>query len=295
MNRKALAALCLLAVAATACSVNTEPDETAIVYYGAMGSATKFEKCVKPSSRDDVSQSDNTWTYPAGQRTLDFTGGQDAETKPLSVVSKDNVQLTVPGSVTFALNTECRTLRQFHERIGLKYRAFFYGTIDDNPSEDGWRRMLNFYLKGPLDRALDAASQEFEWRKLFNDPATKQAWEARVGVLARQFIKETGGGEFFCNPGYAGTGPCGDIVLTIQKPEPPAELVAALASVEAAKAQNLAQQQINTKVDTEAKSMKQVVDILGWQGYVQLKAIESGKATLIIGGGNGVNVNAAQK
>ncbi|MDP9843308.1 SPFH domain-containing protein [Streptosporangium lutulentum] len=293
--RKTIPLIALLAFAATACaSVNTEPDETAVVYYGAMGSATKFEKCVNPSKRESVSISDNSWTYPAGQRTFDFSGSEGAESKPLEVVSKDNVKMTVPGVVTFALNTDCKTLQQFHDRIGRKFSAFFYGTGLDR-SEAGWNQMLSTYLRVPLDRALDAASQEFEWRKLFNDPATKQAWEKRVGELARGYIQETARGQFFCQPSYAGSGDCGDIVLTIQKPEPPEELVKALAAVEAAKAQNLAQQQINTKVDTELESMRKLVDVLGPEAYVQLKAVESGKATVVVGGSNGVNVNAGQK
>lgn len=284
-----IAVVGVLALAVAACSVNTEPDETAIVYYGALGSATKFEKCVKPSSRDGVSKSDNSWTYPAGQRTYDFTGGEGAESKPLKVVSKDNVELTVPGSVTFALNIDCKTLQQFHERIGLKYKAFFYGT-EHGYDEAGWKRMLAFYLKQPLDRALDAASQEYEWRKLFNDPATKQQWEKRVGELARQFIRETAGGDFFCQPTYTAGATCLDPVLTIQKPQPPDNLVQALAASEAAKAQNLAQQQINAKVDTELESMEKLVKLLGPDAYVKLQAVRDGRAQIIISDGGSVNV-----
>ncbi|MER5620591.1 hypothetical protein ABT061_06040 [Streptosporangium sp. NPDC002544] len=57
-------------------------------------------------------------------------------------------------------------------------------------------------MRVPLDRAMDAASQEFEWRGLFNDPKVKQA---RVGRLAREFIKGAAGGYYFCNQNYAGS------------------------------------------------------------------------------------------
>ncbi len=296
--RKTAATLAVagLALAVTACSasVNTEPDEVSIVYSAARGSATTFSKCVPAAAREGVSMSDNSWTYPAGQRTFQFTADDGAESKPISVVSKDNVQLTVPGFVTFALNTDCATLRQFHERIGLKFRAYFYGTETSASSEDpdvsGWVAMLNTYLKGPLDRAMDAASQEFEWKKLYNDPVSKAAWEKRVGDLIGQEIVKSGGGQFFCQPNFAGKGECGSVVLTLQKPQPPDNLVQALAASEAAKAQNLAQQQINTKIDTELESMKKVVDVLGWQGYIQLKAIESGRVQFILPQGSAVNV-----
>lgn len=275
-----------LAIAATACSasVNTEPDEASIVYRAAMGSATKFEKCIGPSSREGVSNSDNSWTYPSGQRTFDFTGGKESESAPLTVVSKDNIQLTVPGFSTFALNTSCDTLRQFHERIGLKFSAYFYSTEQPDYSEAGWVKMLGVYFKQPLDRALDAASQEFGWKELYNDPAAKQKWEQRVGELAGQFITEAGGGQFFCAPNYTGKGECGQITLTLQKPQPPANLVEALAASEAAKAQNLAQQQINTKVDTELESMKKLVELLGPHDYVLWQAVNKGQVQFVVDG-----------
>jgi len=285
MNRmkKFLLAAAVAAVLGTGtgcASVNTEPDETAVVYYGAMGSATKFEKCIGPSKRESVSISDNSWTYAAGQRTFDFSGAEGAESKPLEVVSKDNVTMKVPGVATFALNTECKTLRQFHDRIGRKFSSFFYGTGLDY-SEDGWNRMLSIYMRVPLDRALDAASQEFEWRKLFNDPTTKQAWEKRVGELARGYIQETARGQFFCQPSYAGAGDCGDIVLTIQKPEPPANLAQALAAEQVAKTQNAAQEQINAKVRTEIESIKDLTRVLGPNGAVLWQAIQKGQVSVV--------------
>ncbi|WP_440100070.1 SPFH domain-containing protein [Streptosporangium sp. H16] len=295
MKLKTISTLALLAMATTACaSVNTEPDEKAIVYYGAMGSATRFEKCIDPSKRESVSISDNSWTYPAGQRTFDFSGAEGAESKPLEVVSKDNVTMKVPGVVTFALNTECKTLQQFHDRIGRKFSAFFYGTGLEH-SEHGWNRMLSTYMRVPLDRALDAASQEFEWRKLFNDPATKQAWEKRVGQLARGYIQETARGQFFCQPSYAGAGDCGDIVLTIQKPEPPANLAQALAAEQVAKTQNSAQEQINAKVRTEIESIKDLTRVLGPNGAVLWQAIQKGQVTVVpVPQGSDLNVTAGK-
>ncbi len=284
----AVVAIVLLFFGASGCSrVSTAPDEVMLHYAGGIIEANKFEKCINPSSGATLlGPGDTHFSYPFGQRTFDFTGSDDAESKPISVVSKDNVQMTVAGSATLTLNTDCKILRQFHERIGLKYAAY----LDGNTST-GWRRMLNFYLKQPLDRALDAASQEFEWRRLFNDPNAKQQWEARVGQLARQFIKETAGADYFCQPNYAGTGDCGDIVLTIQKPEPPASLVEALAAEQAAKQQNLAQQQINTKVKTELESIRDLVKVLGPQGAVLWKAIQDGKVQVVpVPQGSNINI-----
>ncbi len=275
----AVIAIVVLGFLATGCTkVSTAPDEVRLHYAGGPFEAIKFVKCVNPSSGATfLGPGDTSYSYPFGQRTFDFSGTEDSESKPISIVSKDNVEMQVAGSATFTLNTSCETLRQFHEKIGLKYRSYFEG----DESSDGWRRMLNFYFKQPLDRAMDAASQEFEWKKLFNDPNVKQQWEARVGQLARQFIKETAGADYFCQPNFAGTGECGDVVLTIQKPEPPQSLIDALAAEQAAKQQNLAQQQINTKVKTEMESIKDLVAVLGPQGAILWKAIQDGRVQVV--------------
>lgn len=274
----AVIAIVGLGFLATGCSkVSTAPDEVRLHYAGGPFEAIKFVKCINPSSGATfLGPGDTSYAYPFGQRTFDFSGTGDSESKPISIVSKDNVEMQVAGSATFTLNTSCETLRQFHEKIGLKYGSYF-----DARESEGWRRMLNFYFKQPLDRAMDAASQEFEWKKLFNDPNAKQQWEQRVGQLARQFIKETAGADYFCQPNYAGTGECGDVALTIQKPEPPRSLIDALAAEQAAKQQNLAQQQINTKVKTELESIKDLVGVLGPQGAILWKAIQDGKVQVV--------------
>ncbi|MEV4078733.1 SPFH domain-containing protein [Nonomuraea fuscirosea] len=274
MTRKPLpfVALAALACATTACaSVSTEPDEVAVVYNGGLGTATSAKGCVAVSSRDGVDLTDNSWTYPAGQRTFSFTGEEGAESGPIPVVSKNTVPLTISGMATFALNTDCKTLQQFHDRIGRSKKAFLYGTDtaanSDAPDYTGWRSMLNVYFKEPLRRALDAAAQEFDGEALYNDPLAKQKYEKRVGELFPTFMTKAGG-NYFCNPNFNGTGECGNVVLTLQKPVPPQRFVDAMASREAAKLEKAAQEEINQKVDSEAESIKKLVDLLGPDGAV---------------------------
>ncbi|GIH98594.1 SPFH domain-containing protein [Planobispora takensis] len=285
----AVGAVVVLGFVLSGCTrVSTQPDEVVLHYAGGTFEAIKFEKCINPSSGATLlGPGDTGYSYPFGQRTFDFSGADEAESKPLTVVSKDNVEMRVSGVATFTLNTDCKTLQQFHEKIGLKFRAYY----EDGESE-GWRRMLGIYMRVPLDRALDAASQEFEWRGLFNDPKVKQAWEARVGTLAREFIRGTAGADYFCGQNYAGSGDCGDISLTIQKPEPPEALVNALASEQAAKAENVAQAQRNAKVRTELESIRDLVKVLGPDGAVLWQAIQKGQVTVVpVPQGSGLNIN----
>jgi hypothetical protein len=268
-------------------TINTQPDEAGLVYDAGPISNTEFDTCVGPSTRAWDGPGDLHYTYPFGQRTFDFSGGEGADGNPISVVTKDNVTMTVAGVATFALNTECETLRQFHERIGIKFHAW----MEDGQTTDGWRNMLNVYLKQPLDKAMDAVSKKYSYKELYSDPSVKEAWEEEVGSLASRFIKDQAGAEFFCQPSYTGKGECGNAVLTLQTPIPPENIRAALTAEQEAVAQNNAQKQRNETVRTELESIRELVEVLGPQGYVLYKAIEEGQVSVVpVPAGSGINI-----
>ena len=268
-------------------SINTQPDEAGLTYDAGPLSNTEFESCVDPSNRDWDGPSDLHYTYPFGQRTYDFSGGDGADGPAISVVTNDNVTMTVTGVATFALNTDCKTMRQFHERIGIKFQAW----MENGTTTDGWRNMLNVYLKQPLDKAMDAVSKKYGYKDLYSDPAVKEKWEDEVGRLASQFIRDQAGADFICQPSYAGAGPCGNAVLTLQAPIPPENIRAALTAEQEAVAQNNAQKQKNETVRTELESIRELVKVLGPDAYVLYKAVEDGKVSVVpVPAGSGINV-----
>ncbi len=219
----------VLLVGLSACSgMNTGPDQAGLHYSGGPLSSTEFLNCVDPGSREVDGPFDAHFAYPFGQRTFDFTGNEGSDSGGITVVSNDEVTMTVPGIATFALNTNCDTLRQFHERIGLKYQSW---------TEDGWTRTLNTYVKQPLDKALDAASKQYGYKELYTDPEVKEKWEEEVARLAAIYVKDQAGALFFCNPNYTGTGDCGQFSLTIQAPQPPQTVRDALSAQQEAVAQ----------------------------------------------------------
>ncbi|GAB3207343.1 SPFH domain-containing protein [Marinactinospora thermotolerans] len=281
---RAVVAGLLALVTVTGCSVSTGPDEIAVQYDSGPFSDTTFDACVQPGNRDYHGPGDQAYVYPAGQRTYRFTTAEDAESAPISIVSKDNLALEVTGIVTFSLNTECDTLQRFHERIGLKYGA---------DEEDGWERMLYDYVGQPLDRAMDAAAKDYAWKDLYNNAELKQEWEEKVGEYAAQFIEEQSGGSFFCAPNYVpGEGQeCGDLVLTLQQPQPPEDVRNALAAAQEAIERNEAQKAENARVATELEAIEDLVDVLGPEGYVLYKALENGDIEVIpVPAGGGVNI-----
>lgn len=267
---------------AVGCSVSTGPDQAGLEYNAGPVSSVSFDSCIPPGQRAYHGPGDNGYVYPAGQRTFQFSEGAGSDVKPITVVSKDNLEMTSSGVATFSLNTDCKTLRQFHERIGLKYKAY---------TDEGWAKMLHTYLKQPLDRAMDAASKQFAWKNLYANPEAKQQWENLVGRYAVQFVNEQAGGDFFCSPSYTGKGSCGQFNLTLQQPQPPTKVRDALASAQEAVERNAAQRNENERVKTELESIKELVDVLGPQGYVMYEAIKSGKIDVVpVPAGGAVNL-----
>lgn len=271
MKPRTLSAIAVLAVAVTACSITTpEPDQKGIVYDAGAFSDTTFQNCVEPGARDVSDWGDKGFVYPNGQRTFEFAAKKDAESKPLTVVTKDNLEMTVSGVATFSLTTDCVTLRKFHEQIGLKFKAY---------ENDGWNRLLGVYIGQPLDRAMDAAAKAYGWKDLFSNPTIKQEWERSVATYAAQFIKEQGGAGFF-----------GGFSVTLQQPQPPQGVRDALASAQQALEENAAQKNKNERAKTELESIKQLVDVLGPQGAVLWQAIKDGRISFVVANGGNVAV-----
>lgn len=272
MTLKKLIPAGLLGLAlATGCSITTpEPDQKGIVYDAGMFSDTTFQNCINPGSRDVSGWGDQGFVYPNGQRTFEFADKQGAESKPLTVVSKDNLEMTVSGVATFSLTTDCATLRKFHEQIGLKFKAY---------EDAGWNRLLGVYIGQPLDRAMDAAAKEYGWKDLFSNPQIKQQWEQSVAKYAAQFIQEQGGAGFF-----------GGFAVTLQQPQPPQGVRDALASAQQALEENAAQKNKNERAKTELESIKQLVAVLGPQGAVMWQAVKDGRIQVVVSDGGAIAV-----
>ncbi|MER7361842.1 SPFH domain-containing protein [Nonomuraea wenchangensis] len=272
MNPRTLAAAGLLAVAVTGCSITTpQPDQKGIVYDAGMLSDTTFQNCIEPGHKDVSGWGDQGFLYPSGQRTFEFADKQGAESKPLNVVSKDNLEMTVSGVATFSLTTDCKTLQKFHEQIGLKFRAY---------EDAGWNRLLGVYIGQPLDRAMDAAAKEYGWKDLFSNPQVKQQWEQSVAKYAAQFIQEQGGAGFF-----------GGFSVTLQQPQPPQGVRDALAAAQQAVEENTAQKAKNERAKTELEAIKALRDVLGPEGAVLWQAIKDGRVSFVVSDGGTVAVN----
>jgi hypothetical protein len=282
--RRTAAAAALLALGLTGCSVSTGPDQVALEYDAGAFSSTTFEACHGPGTREYHGPGDETFVYPAAQRPLEFSKADDAEMGAATVVSKDDLELTVTGLVTFSLNIDCDRLQEFHERLAIKY---------DATTEAGWVKLIRDYIGQPLNRALDDASKEYAWRDLYTSAETKAEWETKVGDLTAAYIAEQGGGDFFCSPTFTGAEDqeCGTPQLTIQQPTPPEKVREALTLAQEAVEKTTAQEAENERVDKELEAIEALVDVLGPEGYILYQALKDGKVDFLpIPQGSGVNV-----
>lgn len=278
-------ALVLGGLALTGCSsVSTNPDQVALHYSAGPFSSTKFSDCVDPSTKAWDGPSDKHFSYPAGQRTYDFKGdGSGADSPALTVVAAGTgkkgadtqVELKQEGTLTFTFNTtDCETLRAFHEKIGLKYGA-------DKAGLKGLDALLDTYLGGPLQRALSEASQGVDWKTYYSDAKVRNDVETRAVELLPGYVSELAGGEYFSN-----------FSVQLQRPNLPQSLIDALQATQVAIEQNNAQKERNTQVQSELESIRDLVKVLGPDGYNTYQAIKDDKIQIVpIPQGSGVVVN----
>jgi hypothetical protein len=266
-------------VVMSACSgVSTEPDEVALHYKGGSASSAKFANCVAASDRNFDGPGDTHYVYPDGQRTFSFTGAAGSEQAPVNVTTKDSQTLAVPGFVTFKLNTDCDTLRKFHETVGKKYAAY----KDGKPGNAGWNEFLNDYLAVPLTKAMNQAALSNNWEELYSQEAKQTAFEKAVVAALPASVKKALGGDYLTI-----------LEVSISKPTPSQGLLDQLAQKEQNRLANLAQAEKNKTSATKYDGFKQCRDRgISEQVCLVMNLAENGKITLWpIPQGNGVVLN----
>lgn len=274
----------------TACSsVNTGPDQVALHYEGGSYTSQKFKECIDSGTKEFNGPGDKHYVYPSSsnQRVYDFTGGEGSDAERISIGTKDTIQMTVPGVVRFTLDVNCDpiefkgkkyeggSLQLFHELVGRRDNAHF-----DEISEPsaGWNIVLDRVIGQPLDATLDREALAFTWREIYTNPEAKEVLDKEVAESLQQQVNEaTQGFQFFKIDS-----------VQLQKPEPPAELLQALASEQTkianAKAQTAeAEAQVKTaqaqKALADAEAAKKRAEIAGYgsvEDYARAKVAENG-------------------
>lgn len=198
MRRLAVAVIALAALVLTGCSMPSTQADEVFVHKGSGFTEGHDDKgCVPQADRQinwGQGWGDDYFAYPASQRIFDFRGGKDSDRGPFDVVSKDGQTLQVPGTMSFLLNIDCKTLQKFHDRIGNRDHAY----MDDNQTGAGWVKVLNLYMAPPLDATLDRVAKQYTWRELRSNLSIKDEMNTEVAAtIARLIDNLTEGDEHF--------------------------------------------------------------------------------------------------
>lgn len=255
-------------------TISTGPDQTGLHYTGGAFTSTRFANCTPPSTREFDGPGDKHYSYPTSQSNFVF--GQGGDGNAITFVTKDGIEMAVTGVANFLLNADCQALRQFHDLIGNRYRAY----MEDGERSSGWTtQVLPIYIGRPLDTAIDRAGQAYTYTELYADPAKKAQWEADVLESLPALVNRQTDGDvaFFEN-----------FAVTLQKPEPPQAIKDALVSqqeqvaqanarkAEADAQKAAAEAQIAVEI-ANARQIAALIRVLGIDGYLRKYAIDNGQ------------------
>lgn len=286
-------AVSLAAVTGCSSNVKTPPDQVALHYSGGVTSGAQFKDCVPSSTYRNDGMGDTHYFYPTNRRTYDANPQEGSEAGPVTVVSKDNAEMAIPAQVTFTLDTSCAPdggpLRAFHERMGLRYSAYFNTSDGDegglNPDgPKGWVRILNDVIGKSLDITLDRQAKAYGWRAIWNDPATKDELEKAVQANLAAEVNRAAGGAFFKieTVRLVAPTPVNQALKDAVATEQSAVAKAKSAELQAQAARAAAQAQVAV-AEAEARSLDARIKVIGISAWleeqklaIQRQAIEKG-------------------
>jgi hypothetical protein len=251
-------------------------NEIGLIYTGGLTEDKKFKGFLKAGATwEGVGWGSKVYRYRTDQRS--YIGGErkGADAPPIVVVSKDGVRLKTDYQLYFKLNRDEKTLRKFHEDIGVKTEAW---------TKDGWVAMLQQYFEPQIERSMEAAALAYDMRPLRSTEEARVSFQNDTIGRLKEAIKEVIGDEYFCGPSYNGPGTkCGAFTFTVGKPEPVnEEIVAAIEAEQTAVAQTLAQEQTNARISKELEVERELVKLYGPDGALLREAIKSGKVSNFI-------------
>lgn len=238
----------------TGCStISTAPDQVGLHYDAGAFSDTQFENCVKSGEMNVDGPGDEHFVYPSGVRTYKFSEAVGAEQAPISVTTKDNVQMTVSGILGFEINTDCKTLQAFHEAIGLKYEV-------DDTGIHKWTELLNDYLGQQLQATMNSAAAAFTVDELYSNADKRAEWGNAVKENLPKAVLDFARGDYFDDNSYT---------LVLQRPLPPQRYLDQLQEqqVQAERLDTIDAQK--AAQEAELAQIEQLVRTFGgWEGYI---------------------------
>jgi len=270
-----LIALILLAIIPTFLSglKKTPRNMIGISYGGGPFESAHFQKIVKPGSALFFNGFfDPLYLYPSDQQNyivsknprVGAIRGKDQIIAPTS----DRVQLTYQVAMYFKLNTDL--LRQFHEQLGLQYKAYTSG---------GWNNLLQDTFRQQIENALQQQTRRYSVGDLYGNAKLLVQLQTQVQKTVSQKLISALGEPYFCAPTFKPGGKCESPNFIVKQIDIPSGVVTAFQNVRTSQIQIEVMKNQVLQRQEEAKGIAALnvqLRIAG-QNYVLLRAIESGK------------------
>lgn len=289
IKKKFVALLVVPLIGLTACGVSTPPDATKVQVGAGPFEDPEFKGCIPPSTKKNSPTNDDYFAYPANERDLDATGQEGSDFGSITVLSRDNAEMSIPITFRFNMVGDCETLQEFHKAYGSRYAAYLN---DDGTSSEGWMLMLRKLIYDPADATLDEIAKKYTWREMLNDPQAQNDIQAAVVDNIDEIVAANAKGTYFEN-----------FVVLMKKPYPTDEALRSAVAAEqeaVAKAQSAEAEARAKRLQAEAEvavakaeAMKKRAEIAGYGGYENYsrsQAIENGlnpyQPTYIVSGTN---------
>jgi SPFH domain / Band 7 family len=226
------------------------------------------QQAAQQQAGQDDQQAQGTQEAPAAQPAL------DAVVAP----TRDRVQVSYQVAVYFKLNTD--ELRDFHEQLGLRYRAY---------TTDGWNKLIRDTFRQQIENALQEETRKVDVADLVGNADLLVELQDSVQAKLTQRLEDALGNRFFCAPTFRPGGDCGDPTFVIKRLDIPTSVAQAFEDVRTSDIQIQTKENEVRQREAEARAIAALG--LSGQEYDILKAIESGKITFwVLDGEGGITI-----
>ena len=244
-----------------------------ISYGGGPFESAHFQRVVKPGSPLFFNGwYDPLYLYPVDQQNyiisksprVGAVRGKDSVIAPTA----DRVQLTFQVAVYFKLNTDL--LRQFHEQLGLQYKAY---------TSSGWNNLLQDTFRQQIENALQQETRLYDVAQIYGSGKLLVELQDSVQRRVSQRLIAALGEPYFCSPTFKPGGRCDPPTFIVKQIDIPSSVATAFLSVRtsAIQIQTMVNQVAQRKAEAEGIAALNKQLAIAGQNYVLLRAIESGK------------------
>ena len=205
--------------------MQTPADKISLVYGGGPFDKKKHDQTFLPGAGFvQKGPFNDDYQYPVTVRSyivsLSKGEGDVAGADSITAVTNDNVQVEWQVNTYFKLNTEPKTLVEFQNNVGFKYKSW---------EDEGWERMLKDYFRPQIESSLQSATRQYSVEELYSSQKVLADVQKAVSNGLKENINSALGGEYFCGPTHKlESDVCPDFDFRIpKKPNIPADIVGA--------------------------------------------------------------------